>query len=51
MPAAPSPRSSKICVKPPPNEWPMMIGGLSSPRMISRSVYVERLERRRIGVQ
>ena len=29
-PAAPSPRSSRICVNAPPNEWPMMIGGSSS---------------------
>ncbi|WNG44480.1 hypothetical protein F0U60_10430 [Archangium minus] len=33
-PAAPSPRSSIICVSAPPNEWPMMMGGLSRPRMI-----------------
>ena len=33
-PAAPSPRSSRISVNAPPNEWPMMIGGRSSSRMI-----------------
>ena len=32
--AAPRPRSLRICEKAPPNEWPMMIGGPSSPRMI-----------------
>ncbi|MEC3981252.1 hypothetical protein [Amycolatopsis sp. H20-H5] len=32
-PAAPSPRSSSSWTKVPPNEWPMMIGGLSSARM------------------
>ncbi len=34
-PARPSPRSSRSCVISPPNEWPMMIGGSSSPSMIA----------------
>ena len=35
-PAAPKPWSSRICVKTPPAEWPMMIGGESrSPTMAS----------------
>ena len=33
-PAEPSPRSGSSCVNSPPKEWPMMIGGRSSPRMI-----------------
>ncbi|WP_414940561.1 hypothetical protein [Amycolatopsis sp. cmx-11-51] len=33
-PAAPTPRSSGNWMNTPPNEWPMMIGGLSSARMI-----------------
>ena len=33
-PAAPSPRSTRTCVNAPPKEWPMMIGGRSSSRMI-----------------
>jgi hypothetical protein len=34
-PAAPSPRSSRISVKPPPNEWPMITGGLSSALIVA----------------
>jgi hypothetical protein len=36
-PAAPKPWSSRICVKAPPAEWPMMIGGVSiAPTTASR---------------
>jgi hypothetical protein len=33
-PAAPKPWSSRIWVKAPPAEWPMMIGGVASSRMM-----------------
>ena len=36
-PTAPKPWSSRICVNTPPAEWPMRIGGASSPPTIPSS--------------